>query len=137
MNYFFRYKDWTQNDEAIIILGNSIRIDNLMSMKPLLLKLVKKYPNLNTHTIEKQRRLATVGINYLYTLRKAQKQLDNPTTKLLDWLKTMSNFPELGILKELYVYFMAVYTDQTNISQNIKQVLKISGYKNISENLPN
>ena len=44
---------------------------------------------------------------------------------------------DLGILKELYVYFMAVYTDQTNISQNIKQVLKISGYKNISENLPN
>ena len=75
--------------------------------------------------------------SYLYTLRKAQKQLDNPTTKILDWLKTMSNFPELGILKELYVYFMAVYTDQTNISQNIKQVLKISGYKNISENLPN
>lgn len=137
MNDFFRYEDWTQNDDAIIILGNSIRIDNLTSMKPLLLKLVKKYPNLNTHTIEKQRRLATVGINYLYTLRKAQKQLDNPTTKILDWLKTMSNFPELGILKELYAYFMAVYTDQTNISQNIKQVLKISGYKNISENLPN
>lgn len=81
MSDFFRYEDWTQNDDAIIILGNSIRIDNLTSMKPLLLKLVKKYPNLNTHTIEKQRGLATVGINYLYTLRKAQKQLDNQLQK--------------------------------------------------------
>ncbi|TSO25532.1 helix-turn-helix transcriptional regulator [Lactobacillus sp. LL6] len=138
MKDFFKYKNWTQNDNAITILSNSIRQNNLSSIKSLVLKLIKSYPNLSECTVSKQRKLITVGINYLYNSRKSHINLNNDVTiQILNWLKSMSNIPELGILKELYMYFLALYTGHNKIAENIKEVLKITGFENISEQLPN
>lgn len=138
MRDFFKYKNWTQNDSAITILSNSIRKNNLFSIKPLVLKLIKLYPNLSEYNVSKQRRLITVGINYLYNLRKNYVNSNcNLTIQILNWLNTMSTIPELGILKELYMYFLALHSGHNKIAENIKEVLKVTGFESISEQLPN
>lgn len=71
---FFQYNNWSQNDSAIIILGNIIREENLQYMLPMVLKLIKVYPNLSIQNVVRQRHLATVGINYLFNLRKNSKK---------------------------------------------------------------
>lgn len=118
-------------------MSNSIRTTNLENIKPLIFKLIKKYNNLGTQSIEHQRRLGTVGINFLFNSRKNSKDFDDTVVAVLKWLETLSCVPELGIIKELYMYFLFLYTDRSEYARNIKETLKLSGYKNISDNLPN
>ena len=44
---FLNYENWTENEEAIIILSNSIRKNNLQIVSLLVSKLMKKYKDLN------------------------------------------------------------------------------------------
>ncbi|MDK7904672.1 hypothetical protein, partial [Staphylococcus epidermidis] len=60
INSIFKHDNWTQYDEAIILLGNIIRTSNVLNMSPLVLTLIRKYKDLDKEKIEKQRRLATV-----------------------------------------------------------------------------
>ena len=51
------------NDEnAIVLLSNSIRKDNLNDVTHLVMMLIRKYKDLKEQSLIKQRRLATVGI---------------------------------------------------------------------------
>ncbi|MCT7823370.1 MAG: XRE family transcriptional regulator, partial [Lactobacillus crispatus] len=84
-----------------------------------------------------QRRLATVGINYLFNFRKLSKEFNKTVLKIISWIKTTSIVPELGIIRELNAYFLAVYEGNISVSTNIKNVLKISGYQNLANDLPN
>ena len=136
MKDFFLYENWTEYDSAIIILSNSIRTTNLENIKPLIFKLIKKYNDLGTQNIERQRRLGTVGINFLFNFRKNSKGFDNTVVAVLKWLETLSCVPELGIIKEIYRYFLFLYTDRGEQARNIKETLKLSGYESISSNLP-
>lgn len=119
---FFQYNNWSQNDSAIIILGNIIREENLQYMLPMVLKLIKVYPNLSIQNVVRQRHLATVGINYLFNLRKNSKE-NNISKEILKWLNTLAPIPELGIIREISKYFEAIYSDDQNICNMIKIVL--------------
>lgn len=134
---FFQYNNWSQNDSAIIILGNIIREENLQYMLPMVLKLIKVYPNLSIQNVVRQRRLATVGINYLFNLRKNSKKENDISKEILKWLNTLAPIPELGIIREISKYFEAIYSNDQNICNMIKIVLQTSGFKKISELLPN
>lgn len=96
MQDFFEYKEWMNNDNAIVILSNSIRKDNLRDVTPLIMMLIKKYRNLDELNLTKQRRLATVGINYLYILRKYFTDSDEIAFKILLWLKSLTEDPTLS-----------------------------------------
>lgn len=137
INSIFKHDNWTQYDEAIILLGNIIRTSNVLNMSPLVLTLIRKYKDLDKEKIEKQRRLATVGINYLFNFRKLSKEFNKNVLKIISWIKTTSIVPELGIIRELNAYFLAVYEGNISVSTNIKNVLKISGYQNLANDLPN
>ena len=110
---------------------------NVLNMSPLVLTLIRKYKDLDKEKIEKQRRLATVGINYLFNFRKLSKEFNKTVLKIISWIKTTSIVPELGIIRELNAYFLAVYEGNISVSTNIKNVLKISGYQNLANDLPN
>ncbi|MES5151099.1 XRE family transcriptional regulator, partial [Lactobacillus crispatus] len=56
INSIFKHDNWTQYDEAIILLGNIIRTSNVLNMSPLVLTLIRKYKDLDKEKIEKQRR---------------------------------------------------------------------------------
>lgn len=55
--------------------------------------------------------------------------------EILSWLESLAADPELCLLKELILYFYLVYTNNSQ-SVEIKKVLKLSGYKKISDSLP-
>lgn len=135
MHDFFKYKNWMADDNAITLLSNSIRKDNLKDVTPLVMMLIRKYKKLSDQNLTKQRRLATVGINYLYVLRKYFANSDNIAFKILSWLETLETDPELCLYKELILYFHFIYTDKDQ-AMLIKRLLKLSGYIKISDNLP-
>lgn len=135
MHDFFNYQEWMTDENAIVLLSNSIRKENLDDLTPLVMMLIRKYKNLNEQSLTKQRRLATVGINYLYVLRKYFKDSDENAFKILTWLDTISTNPELCLLKELTLYFYLIYTNN-NQAVEIKRILNQVSYKKISDNLP-
>lgn len=128
---FLNYENWTENEEAIIILSNSIRKNNLQIVSLLVSKLMKKYKDLNNVGISMQRRIATVGINYLYNLRLIDKKRNKTVSLILNWLSSLSNNPELCLIRELKIYFTAIY------GNDIKKVLNLSGFEVVSERLLN
>ena len=97
--------------------------------------LIRKYKKLNEQNLTKQRRLATVGINYLYVLRKYFSNSDKIAFKILSWLESLTADPELCLYKELILYFHSVYTDKRQAIL-IKKLLKLSDYPKIADNLP-
>lgn len=136
MHDFFNYQEWMNDDNAITLLSNSIRKDNLNDVTPLIMMLIRKYKKLNEQSLTKQRRLATVGINYLYILRKYFTNSDKIAFMILSWLENLTVDPELCPLKELTLYFRLIYTNKSQALE-IKKLLKQSNYKKISDNLPN
>ncbi|NRO89598.1 hypothetical protein [Lactobacillus helveticus] len=136
INSIFKHENWTQYDEAIILLGNTIRVSNVSNVSPLILTLIRKYKSLDKEEVEKQRRLATVGINYLFNFRKLSKKINEIVVDVMSWVNTASTIPELGIIRELNMYFLAVYEGNSSVSADIKNILKISGYQNIADDLP-
>lgn len=136
INDFFKYDDWKQNDTPLIILGNLIRKENLYFLEPIIFKLVREYKHLNNFSIDKQRRLATIGINYLFNLRMINKDFNKKVVDILEWVNTVSNIPEFGIFKEIVLYFSAVYNHDEVTANKIKEILELIGYKSISEKLP-
>ena len=135
MHDFFKYKEWMNDYNAITLLSNSIRKDNLKDLTPLIMMLIRKYKKLNEQNLTKQRRLATVGINYLYVLRKYFSNSDKIAFKILSWLESLTADPELCLYKELILYFHSVYTDKRQAIL-IKKLLKLSDYPKIADNLP-
>ncbi|MBI1711314.1 transcriptional regulator [Lactobacillus crispatus] len=83
----------------------------------------------------------TVALNLtiqdLFNFRKLSKEFNKTVLKIISWIKTTSIVPELGIIRELNAYFLAVYEGNISVSTNIKNVLKISGYQNLANDLPN
>lgn len=136
INSIFKHENWTQYDEAIILLGNTIRVSNVSNVSPLILTLIIKYKSLDKEEVEKQRRLATVGINYLFNFRKLSKKINEIVVDVMSWVNTASTIPELGIIRELNMYFLAVYAGNSSVSADIKNILKIFGYQNIADDLP-
>lgn len=132
MHDFFKHQEWMDDENAIVLLSNSIRKDNLNDVTPLVMM---KYKDLKEQSLIKQRKLATVGINYLYVLRKYFMDSDKVAFKILSWLESLATDPELCLLRELTLYFYFIYTndDQT---KGIKLILDQSGYKKISDDLP-
>ena len=135
MHDFFKYQEWMNDENAIVLLSNSIRKDNLNDVTPLVMMLIKKYKKLSDQSLTKQRRLATVGINYLYILRKYFTDSDKVAFKILSWLKGLASDPELCLFKELTLYFYLIYTNKEQAIE-IKKLLRQADYKKISDNLP-
>lgn len=135
MHNFFKHQEWMNDENAIVLLSNSIRKDNLNDVTPLVMMLIRKYKDLKEQSLIKQRRLATVGINYLYVLRKYFMDSDKVAFKILSWLESLATDPELCLLRELTLYFYFIYTNDDQ-AEGIKLILDQSGYKKISDNLP-
>lgn len=135
MHDFFKHQEWMNDENAIVLLSNSIRKDNLNDVTPLVMMLIRKYKDLKEQSLIKQRRLATVGINYLYVLRKYFMDSDKVAFKILSWLESLATDPELCLLRELTLYFYFIYTNDDQ-AEGIKLILDQSGYKKISDNLP-
>lgn len=108
----------------------------MSNVSPLILTLIRKYKSLDKEEVEKQRRLATVGINYLFNFRKLSKKINEIVVDVMSWVNTASTIPELSIIRELNMYFLAVYEGNSSVSADIKNILKISGYQNIADDLP-
>ena len=98
---------------------------------------MKKYKDLNNVGISMQRRIATVGINYLYNLRLIDKKRNKTVSLILNWLSSLSNNPELCLIRELKIYFTAIYENDIKTAKDIKKVLNLSGFEVVSERLPN
>ena len=98
---------------------------------------MKKYKDLNNVGISMQRRIATVGINYLYNLRLIDKKRNKTVSLILNWLSSLSNNPELCLIRELKIYFTAIYGNDIKTAKDIKKVLNLSGFEVVSERLPN
>ena len=135
MHNFFKHQEWMNDENAIVLLSNSIRKDNLNDVTPLVMMLIRKYKDLKEQSLIKQRRLATVGINYLYVLRKYFMDSDKVAFKILSLLESLATDPELCLLRELTLYFYFIYTNDDQ-AEEIKLILDQSGYKKISDNLP-
>lgn len=135
MHDFFKHQEWMNDENAIVLLSNSIRKDNLNDVTHLVMMLIRKYKDLKEQSLIKQRRLATVGINYLYVLRKYFMDSDKVAFKILSWLESLATDPELCLLRELTLYFYFIYTNDDQ-AEGIKLILDQSGYKKISDNLP-
>ena len=135
MHDFFKHQEWMNDENAIVLLSNSIRKDNLNDVTRLVMMLIRKYKDLKEQSLIKQRRLATVGINYLYVLRKYFMDSDKVAFKILSWLESLATDPELCLLRELTLYFYFIYTNDDQ-AEEIKLILDQSGYKKISDNLP-
>ena len=135
MHDFFKHQEWMNDENAIVLLSNSIRKDNLNDVTPLVMMLIRKYKDLKEQSLIKQRRLATVGINYLYVLRKYFMYSDKVAFKILSWLESLATDPELCLLRELTLYFYFIYTNDDQ-AEGIKLILDQSGYKKISDDLP-
>lgn len=132
MHDFFKHQEWMDDENAIVLLSNSIRKDNLNDVTPLVMM---KYKDLKEQSLIKQRKLATVGINYLYVLRKYFMDSDKVAFKILSWLESLATDPELCLLRELTLYFYFIYTNDDQ-AKGIKLILDQSGYKKISDDLP-
>lgn len=76
MNDFFKYQEWMNNDDAITLLSNSIRKENLYDVTPLIMMLIRKYKKLNKQSLTKQRKLATLGINYFLNFVGSDRNYD-------------------------------------------------------------
>lgn len=53
INSIFKHENWMQYDEAIILLGNTIRVSNVSNVSPLILTLIRKYKSLDKEEVEK------------------------------------------------------------------------------------
>lgn len=69
-------------------------------------------------------------------LKKERKSLGlTQGHKILSWLESLATDPELCFLRELTLYFYFIYTNDDQ-AKGIKLILDQSGYKKISDDLP-
>nr|WP_290068558.1 hypothetical protein [Lactobacillus intestinalis] len=98
-------------------------------------KILLKYrDNINKENFEVQRRIASIGINYLAaTYNQTNKSLFNEVILLLN---NLSENPDLLMYKMLRLYFIYLKEGKKQQLEEILTILKEAGYSRFINNLP-
>lgn len=119
-SFFINNDNWTKNQDILKIIGNSMRVFKFETLKMLMNQLLKKYQNLYDYSLEIQKRIGSIYLNYLHILYdEKQKELSYVYLQELDKLP---DIPELAVWKLMKEYYYALL--KNNVDES-KEILKI------------
>ncbi|MPW15307.1 helix-turn-helix domain-containing protein [Lactobacillus helveticus] len=133
VNYFERDATWMNDPDMLRIIGNSTRITDFNLLATLMDKLLVKYDDINKFSLDTQKRIGNIFINYLHVLydNRAKRMVQ----KYIKFLKKLPGIPELILNKLMGDYYDALFSKNKEELAWILHVLKRAVPK-IVEGLP-
>lgn len=127
--------NWTEDKDFLQLFSSSIQLFNIERLNIYMKKILLKYrDNINKENFEVQRRIASIGINYLAaTYNQTNKSLFNEVILLLN---NLSENPDLLMYKMLRLYFIYLKEGKKQQLEEILTILKEAGYSRFINNLP-
>lgn len=116
-------KYWTRDQDMLRLIGNSIWIINTDSLNLIMNEILNEYSNIEEYSLNVQKRVASIYINYLHALYKYQNE--NIASKYLKWLTKLSAVPELTLFKMLTLYYEALFAKNNQKAKEIIKPLKM------------
>ena len=127
--------NWTEDKDFLQLFSSSMQLFNIERLNIYMKKILLKYrDNINKENFEVQRRIASIGINYLAaTYNQTNKSLFNEVILLLN---NLSENPDLLMYKMLRLYFIYLKEGKKQQLEEILTILKEAGYSRFINNLP-
>ncbi|WP_301049189.1 transcriptional regulator [Lactobacillus intestinalis] len=132
--YIYQSNDWVNNNEALIIFGNSIPVLNKENLVMRMGQLLRRYKDINEFPKNIKIRISTICMNYLYDAilnRKIDKHIEE-CFKLINELPADDVF---GLKKIIARYLSDVYNGKETYSEELRSIFIRSGMKNIADHL--
>ncbi|QNQ81450.1 helix-turn-helix domain-containing protein [Lactobacillus sp. PV034] len=127
--------EWTTNKVFLQLFGSSMMIFDMQRLSIYMKKIIRTYMNkISQYSFETQRRIGSICINYLG--RAYQEQDQQLLTNILKLLENMSANPDMLMYKLLGKYFESLFKNDRSQSEEILEILSLSGYKKFIVNLP-
>lgn len=125
----------TEDKDFLQLFSSSMQLFNIERLNIYMKKILLKYrDNINKENFEVQRRIASIGINYLAaTYNQTNKSLFNEVILLLN---NLSENPDLLMYKMLRLYFIYLKEGKKQQLEEILTILKEAGYSRFINNLP-
>lgn len=127
--------NWTEDKDFLQLFSSLMQLFNIERLNIYMKKILLKYrDNINKENFEVQRRIASIGINYLAaTYNQTNKSLFNEVILLLN---NLSENPDLLMYKMLRLYFIYLKEGKKQQLEEILTILKEAGYSRFINNLP-
>ncbi len=132
--YIYQSNDWVNDNEALIIFGNSIPVLNKENLVMRMGQLLRRYKDINEFPKNIKIRISTICMNYLYDAilnRKIDKHIEE-CFKLINELPADDVF---GLKKIIARYLSDVYNGKETYSEELRSIFIRSGMKNIADHL--
>ncbi|WP_308557566.1 XRE family transcriptional regulator [uncultured Lactobacillus sp.] len=122
IKYLLENKQWTQDPDMLRMIGNSIWIINIDSLNLIMAELLHEYADIDKETLDVQKRIASIYINYLHVLYQNQEY--KIADKYVKILKQLPPVPELTLFKMLTLYYEALFDKDEDKAKEIINPLK-------------
>lgn len=130
----FSSEEWTLNQDSLKLFGRCMELFSSEQLNLFMGSVLKRYKEIENWPSDVQERVATICINYLYNVW--DKIVPYKLFQIFELIDRLPATPNFCIQKIISGYFKAQIDKDTNKQVMIKNILIISGYKNIVEKLP-
>lgn len=122
MKFLLSDRHWSHDQKMLSLIGNSIWVININSLNLIMTKILNEYKDIKKYSLDVQKRIASIYINYLHVLFNYKKH--DLAKKYINELLKLSSVPELTLFKMLTLYYQALFADDEVRAKEIISPLK-------------
>lgn len=122
IKYLVANRQWTQDPNMLRLIGNSIWIINVDSLNLIMMELFYAYQNIENKSLETQKRIASIYVNYFHVLYKYHEY--ELADKYIKMLKKLPPVPELTLFKIMTLYYEALFNGDKRKAKEIIDPLR-------------
>lgn len=122
VDYFERDTTWMDDPDMLRIIGNSTRVIDFNLLATLMDKLLIKYDDIDKFSLDTQKRIGNIFINYLHVLY--DYHAERMAQKYIKFLRGLPGILELILDKLMGDYYDAVFSKNKDELARVLRVLK-------------
>ncbi|MCT3584917.1 XRE family transcriptional regulator [Lactobacillus amylovorus] len=131
----FSQNDWTKNRDTLRIFGNAMKYFDKSVRRTLMQSVLRTYKNINNFSDGEIIRIATICVNYLFNIDDKHDFQDKEVEQIFLLLKSLEPIPAFLMYKLLGKFYLAISKDQKRDAEEIKNVLRLTGYTEVAQRL--
>ena len=135
LQLMFSQNDWTKNRDALRIFGNAMKYFDKSVRRTLMQSVLRTYKNINNFSDREIIRIATSCVNYLFNIDDKHDFQDKEVEQIFLLLKSLEPIPAFLMYKLLGKFYLAVSKGQKEDAEEIKNVLRMTGYTEVAQRL--
>lgn len=127
--YFIKSDNWTENKITLLLFASGMNFFSFDVATLLMEELINKYHAIDDFPLKNQEYVATICCSYLNLCFEHNNNNNNDLVKeSLNLLNNLPAMPELFMFKMLGSYYEAKFNNDLTLVQEIKNVMRKSGY---------